>query len=217
MMQVHAETTAAPFEAEMRSTAARYDSLHGIHGNSWRTLDWGSREGQVRRFEVLGDAGLHDGMRVLDVGCGLGHFAEWAAAQGLQLDYTGLELSAELATTAAARHTTHRIVQGSVLDPALLSDECFDLVISSGIFFSYPEGGDQFLRATVTRMWQWCTRAVSFNSLSTWAPQRDAGEYYADPAATLAFSRSLTSRVALRHDYHPRDFTIVLRREDDRT
>ncbi len=198
--------------AEERATAARYAGLLAEHGVGWRALDWGSAEGQRRRFAQLAAVMPLAGLRVLDVGCGLAHLADWFDAHGIAVDYTGLDLTEAFVRTAATRHPARRFVHGSVVDPDVLADERFDVVLSSGIFFSYPEGGDAFLRAAVTRMWSWATRAVAFNSLSAWAPDREAGEYYADPAGVLAFCGTLTPRVALRHDYHPRDFTVHLHR-----
>ena len=39
------------------------------------------------------------------------------------------------------------------------------------------------------------------------------GEFYTDPLQTLAFCRTLTPWVTLRHDYHSRDFTIYMRKD----
>jgi hypothetical protein len=55
-----------------------------------------------------------------------------------------------------------------------------------------------------------CRKAVAFNSLSAWAPAREPGEFYADPVAILTLCRELTPRLALRHDYHPRDFSLFM-------
>ena len=68
------------------------------------------------------------------------------------------------------------------------------------------------MRDLVARMFALCREAVAFNSLSTWAPDPEPSEFYADPAETLAFCRTLTTRVTLRHDYHTRDFTVYLYR-----
>ena len=51
-------------------------------------------------------------------------------------------------------------------------------------------------------------RALAFNSLSTWAPDPEPGEFYADPLETLASAARSRGRLVLRHDYHRRDFTI---------
>jgi hypothetical protein len=69
------------------------------------------------------------------------------------------------------------------------------------------------MRSFVSRMWQMAKVAVAFNTLSSWAPDQEAGEFYADPVETLAFCRTLTPRLTLRHDYHRRDFTVYMYRD----
>jgi SAM-dependent methyltransferase len=201
---------------EEEHAAAHYRDLWTAHGDSYRALDWGSRASQQRRFEVLANGCQLQGARILDVGCGLAHFADWLRTRHIMVDYTGLDITAELLTQAAARHPGHRFVRGSVLDPDILRDETFDIVIASGVFCSYPDAGPAWVHAAIDRMWQWTTKTMAFNSLSAWAAQDTPSELHADPMATLAFCRTLSPRVALRHDYHPRDFTVHVFREEDR-
>jgi len=59
-------------------------------------------------------------------------------------------------------------------------------------------------------MYALATTAVAFNSLSAWAPDQEAGEFYADPLQVVDLCRRLTPWVVLRHDYHPRDFTVYM-------
>ncbi|CDN13322.1 hypothetical protein RintRC_4207 [Richelia intracellularis] len=54
---------------------------------------------------------------------------------------------------------------------------------------------------------------MAFNSLSSWGTQKESGEFYADPLATVKFCRTLTPWVILRHDYMQHDFTIYMYRE----
>jgi SAM-dependent methyltransferase len=199
-------------QEELR-TAERYRQLLARHGASHLTLDWGSRAGQQLRFSVLAGIGDLAGGRILDVGCGLGDFAGWLEGRGIDADYTGIDLTAELVEQAARLHPRRRFLQGSILDAALLPGERFDYVVASGIFATYTAGADDFLRHAVARMWAFAQRGCAFNSLSAWAPDPDAGEFHAEPPAVLAFCAGLTPWVALRHDYHPRDFTVFLRRE----
>ena len=56
-------------------------------------------------------------------------------------------------------------------------------------------------------------RGAALNMLSTWSPVQEPAQYYADPAVVLDFCGTLTSRVVLRHDYLPHDFTVYLYRE----
>jgi RimJ/RimL family protein N-acetyltransferase/SAM-dependent methyltransferase len=198
---------------EQNHTAEHYRQLLEEHGTSHLALDWGSRESQRLRFEVLATVGNLSGRRILDVGCGLGDFAGWLDERGIDADYTGIDLTPELVTQAALLHPHRRFECGGILDASVLSGERFDYVLASGIFATYLSGSEDFLRRAVARMWQLAERGCAFNSLSTWAPTREAGEYHADPLAVLEYCRSLTPWLALRHDYHPRDFSIYLWRE----
>ena len=89
----------------------------------------------------------------------------------------------------------------------------YDFVVSSGIFAHRHHEPREFLLETAAAMFARCAKAVAFNTLSKWAERRDVGEFHADPADVLNCMRRLTPRVALRHDYHPRDFTVYLYRE----
>ncbi|MBL0938544.1 MAG: class I SAM-dependent methyltransferase [Gemmatimonadaceae bacterium] len=190
-----------------------YRMLWDIHGDSHRSLDWGSAASQKRRFSVLLDEVDLKGRRLLDVGCGLGHLADWLAEQGVSVTYTGLDITPELLKQAAARHPGHRFVQGSVRDADLFAGEQFDIVVSSGLFYTYVDGGLPWMLDTIATLWQWTGGMLAFNSLSAWAPQHTPGEFSADPLRVLEACRQHTTRLRLRHDYHPGDFTMQMRRE----
>jgi hypothetical protein len=77
--------------------------------------------------------------------------------------------------------------------------------------------GDQawpMMQQLIERMYDLATKAVAFNSLSAWATDQEASEFYADPLRVVEFCRRLTPRVVLRHDYHSRDFTVYLYKTD---
>jgi hypothetical protein len=88
-----------------------------------------------------------------------------------------------------------------------------DYAFASGVFALRQVEPERFLREVVTALFRACRKAAAFNSLSAWAPTQEAGEFHADPLETLAFCRTLTPWVVLRHDYHPRDFTVYLYRD----
>jgi SAM-dependent methyltransferase len=198
---------------EERLTAENYRRRLREHGASHLALDWGSREGQRLRFRVLAEVGDLAGRRILDVGCGLGGFVGWLDERGIAADYTGIDLTADLVARARSLHPGRRFLTGGILDDVLPAGERFDYVLASGIFATYAEGAEDYLRRVVARMWSLADIACAFNSLSAWAPTREAGEYHADPLATAAFCRELTPWLVLRHDYHARDFSFYLYRQ----
>lgn len=196
-------------EAEAR-VVAHYRELWLQHGDAPQSLDWSGAMTQQRRFAVLADGLDLHGRRVLDVGCGLGHLADWLQQSGVEAQYTGLDLTPDLLSAASRRHPQHRFVLGSVLDADVLRGERFDVVLSSGLFYTYPEGGMAWLQSAVARMWSWTDQVLAFNSLSTWASRREAGEFQADPTEVLRWCGTLSTRLLLRHDYHDGDFTVQM-------
>ena len=201
-------------KSEEQRTAEHYRRLLAEHGRSYKALNWGSREGQRLRFQILTSIGDLNGKTVLDVGCGLGDFAGWLRESGTRAAYTGLDLTSELVRAAKALHPEVTFLQGDILDRATLASRRFDFVFASGIFATYKEGGARWMESCLRRMWDLAGEGLAFNALSSWSEHRDPAEYHADPSATLAFVSGLSPWVVLRHDYHPRDFTVyVLRRK----
>jgi SAM-dependent methyltransferase len=186
-----------------------YSKLYDEHGDSWKSLNWGSRQSQNRRFEVLAGIAPLQGTRILDVGCGLGDLLGWLRTQGIVLNYTGLEVTPTLANRAAARFPDACILNID-FDAVGAAPDTFDYVFASGIFYLRQADPEAYLRKTVRSMFDLAKRGVAFNSLSTWASNRDSSEFYADPEMLLEYCRTLTRSLVLRHDYHPADFTIYL-------
>jgi SAM-dependent methyltransferase len=188
-----------------------YGELVRKHGNNVRSLGWGSRESQIRRFAVFADIGKLKGASVLDVGCGLGDLYGWMRKKRLDVHYTGIDLTPGMVKRARQRFPTVQFRVQDLLDVSLPITR-HDYVLSSGIFTHRNRAPFDFLTAAIQRMFDLSKRAVAFNCLSAWAKTKEPGEFHADPLKLLSFCRKLTPRVVLRHDYHPRDFTIYLYR-----
>jgi SAM-dependent methyltransferase len=188
------------------SVSRYYDELLARHGDDARSCDYGDPRSQVAKFRVMAAVeGMRRGARVLDVGCGLAHFADHLETEGLEVDYVGVDLSPAMVARARERRPTLDIRQANLLHEDLGE---FDVVVANGIFYLLGDEAPALMRALVERMWMRAKRALAFNSLSTWAPDPEPGEFHADPLETMAFCRTLTGRLVLRHDYHFRDFTI---------
>jgi SAM-dependent methyltransferase/RimJ/RimL family protein N-acetyltransferase len=196
------------YGAEVKATIERFSARLAEFGAGHRALDWGSESGQRRRFEMLAAIGIGDGASVLDVGCGLGDFNSWLIRAGRDVRYTGLDVTPALLERAAANHPDSEFVLASILDPGVLEGRSFDYVVASGLFYTYRSGGYDWMRAAVEAMWARTGRGLAFNSLSTWAPEAESGEFHADPGQVLALCRRLSPWLDLYHAYHLRDFTV---------
>jgi len=188
---------------------AHYLPLLARYGDTNMAVDFQHAGNHVARFGIL--AGIDDISKasILDVGCGIGHFAGWLKERAYEGDYTGIDLLPEMIERARNAHPGFRFERADLLDPK--THYVADYVMSSGIFHL---GTQEFLHRMVAAMFKSCRKGVAFNTLSSWDPYNSqAGFFLADPLKTLEFCRSLTSQILMRHDYLPHDFTIFLFRE----
>ena len=147
---------------------------------------------------------------MLDVGCGFADWADWLQDNVGEVSYTGIDLTPAMIAQARELHPDTDLRVANLLDDDV--EGSFDLVSANGIFYLLgPEAGP-LMERMVTKMFELCSVAVAFTTLSSWGPA-DPGEFTADPLETVAFCRTLTPWVTLRHDYHHRDFAIYLYRD----
>ena len=192
-------------------TIALYQGLLAEHGETYRALDWGSRESQLKRFEVLADIGIAAGDRILDVGCGLADLNSWLIKHRPGVHYSGIDLTPGMVMSAQARFPNATISNNTIFDLDLPT-RSFDYLVASGIFVLRQESPEDYLFSTIKTMYESCAKGIAFNSLSIWADDQSLNEFYADPVSIINFCKKITRKVAFRHDYHPADFTIYMYR-----
>lgn len=190
-------------------TVSFFTGLLRDHGESHKALNWGSQSSQELRFRILSEIGINKGASILDVGCGLGDFFAWQNTQGLELGYTGIDITPAMIASAKERFPSALFLENK-LDEMI--NQSFDYVIASGIFYMRMQRPREYFERTVAKLFDKCKQGISFNSLSMWCKSQNKHEFYADPLRSIDFCRSLSPHVVLRHDYHPCDFTIYIRR-----
>ena len=193
-------------ESERDRCTHYYTPLLEKHNYTHEAVGWGSSASQHCRFRVLTSvAGDLQRRSILDVGCGLGHFARYLQDNHVQCNYLGLDRLPEMVNRARQNHPNFLFQLGDI--DSLSGTSQFDYAFASGIFtFSTFE----LMQETIRKIFLQTSHAFAFNSLSAWAEEKETGEFYADPLSTLHFCRSLTPWVVLRHDYMPHDFTIYM-------
>lgn len=188
-----------------------YSALIDEHGNSPRSCDYGRPESQDKKFRILAESMNLNNKTVLDVGCGFARFSEFLATHFKDVHYHGVDITQKFVDEARVLYPTTNIRHADILNDDF--DQTYDLVTANGIFYLLGEGAQDLMHQLIARMFELSHDTVAFNSLSAWCGDQEDGEFYADPLKTVEFCRSLSPHVTLRHDYHTRDFTIYLRRE----
>lgn len=179
-----------------------------LFGNDWRALGWYSRHTQFKRFAVLCEIGALSRCRILDVGCGLGDLYGYLRGEGIKIDYTGYDLLPEMVERAKRRYPEARFLVRDVLEE--WDEEPFDYILSSGAFNIDFGSNASAIQQLLRIMIQHSRRGVAINFLSTRDTAQDPIFYHYDPQVWLNYSRTLCSRVELREDYLPNDFTLYL-------
>ena len=189
-----------------------YRSLLSEHGDSFLSLDWGSKESQIKRFEILADIGINDGDSLLDVGCGLADFNEWLKKFRPGVNYSGIDITPEMIIRARTRFPDDDFINASIFDVEL-PEKKYDFVVASGIFFFRKEKPLEYMLQVINNMFRLCKKGIAFNSLSVWAKNKTDGEFYADPFEVIDYCRTLSPFIDLRHDYHLGDFSVYIYRD----
>ncbi len=175
------------------------DSLSAL--DSYKKVKWGSKDSQEIRFKIITEISPSIfNCKVLDYGCGIGDLCTFLELRSFSGEYSGYDLLLQMIEEAKKRHPAYCFSDN-------ISQSNFDFVVSSGIF---TLSTTQEMYAEIQKMFGLCFKGVVFNSLSSWAPNKEEGEFYADPLKTVDFCRTLSPKVVLRHDYMPHDFTVYM-------
>jgi len=206
---------------ELGSISAYYDRLLAAAGEDDRAaVGWRTSYAQdVSLLALARVDGLRSGARVLDVGCGLGAMVPLLRRLGLEVDYTGIDLSQQMIDGARARHPGVRFEVRDILrDPPR---ERFDFVLSSGALTLRIANHDAYVHDMIATMYGLATTAVAFNMLSAHEliarPMLQCTADDADfvwPERILQFCKTQTRHVTLAHDVDGGMFFVYLYRRN---
>jgi SAM-dependent methyltransferase len=188
--------------------ASYYQDLVDKYGHDPRACDYGRAQSQEVKFRVLSEAMPLDNCSVLDVGCGFADLERYLTPRSTRVRYSGIDICPAMVTEALRINPRVDVRVANLLDCSFREE--FDLVAANGILYLLGDDAWPLMQSLITRMFGLARQAVAFNSLSAWATDKESGEFYPDPLLVLEFCHTLTSWVVLRHDYHPRDFTIYM-------
>jgi SAM-dependent methyltransferase len=188
------------------------------HGPTAKGVDWRDESSQELRFEqLLKVCDLSRPFSLNDYGCGYGALALHLEQLGVDVSYTGFDISEEQLAQARelVGESDHRrfVASEDELDPA-------DYTVASGIFnvrLDAPEDAwERQALATLDRLDALSTRGFAFNMLTSYSdPELMRDDlWYADPRAIFDHCKRAYSRwVALLHDYGLWEFTILVRKD----
>jgi len=194
----------------LQTAANLYNERFELYGRDVRTVGWGSRADQLLRFEVLLRNLNLKGKSFLDVGCGLGDLVPFLNERTKgDFQYIGIDVAERLVEDARHLHTSGRC---NFLHGDLFSVEVpeVDIAVLSGALSFRTPGITEYAQQTLERMYLLSREAACLNFLSKYADyELEKNEHYY-PEVVFAWSRRISHRVNLFHDYPLYEFTIQL-------
>lgn len=203
------------------SMKSHYQMTFSTHGPTSKGADWGKEQELTLRYRTMlkvmdydhGEQIHHPS--VLDVGCGFGGLASFAASTGCNASFTGIDLVQGMLECAAARHPQHEWIQADIMSHDFSKD--FDYVVCNGILTQKLDIGQQAMEdyavALVERMFSLSRHGIAFNIMSDRVNFTVSNLFYLDPLQMLRHCLDhLSRKVVLDHAYPLYEYTIYVYR-----
>jgi SAM-dependent methyltransferase len=210
-----------PHSAITRSIIDRYTDRYLALGVDPKSLGWGSKDQQIRRFKNVERIISLQHKSILDIGCGFGDFLRYIADSQIPVSkYTGWDINREFIREAKALQSD---LCGNFDVKDLLNEKTqkseADIVLMLGLL-NYRYTGSttnlEFSKQMIAHAFSLANESLVVDFLSTCLnpdyPEED-NIYYHSPASVIEYCLSLTANLKMYHDYEPipqREFTIVL-------
>lgn len=194
-----------------------YRSSFTAHGTEAPATGWRDEATQLSRFRALTQVIDATGpVSINDLGCGYGGLFRFLVEnREIELEqYFGYDIVPEVLVAA---HSYIADPRAKLIESAGVTREA-DYSIACGTLFDKLGAGDEawtgYIEATLRTLAEKSRRGFAFNLNSIDADWHEDTVYYGDPAHFFDFCRREFSRlVALRHDYSPFEWAILVRME----
>lgn len=185
------------------------------YGNAPEAVQW-SAEGQRWRFDKLLEIAAHgklQGKRLLEIGCGLGHFYPHVREMiSPAVDYTGIDIVPEMIAHAKAAHPEASFECRDIFQAPITGS--YDYVFISGVFNApLREDSREFLSAMIAHAFAACRIGLAFNFTSSHVNFVSEGTNYFDPCWVLSeVLEKLSKKVVMHHHYRNCDVAVFVYR-----
>jgi SAM-dependent methyltransferase len=196
--------------ADKAQIVSRYRERLQTHGAGIQALASGTVERRDIRFSVLSGIGEFEETSVLDIGCGLADFYAYLVGLGVNVRYTGYDITPEFVELAARRFPEAHFEVRDVENEGI--PDKFDYVVSSQTFNNRLAHDDnrRVMQTVLEIANEAANRGVAFDMLTDHVDFREDRLFYYSPEEMFRFAKTLTKRVQLRHDYPLYEFALYL-------
>lgn len=191
-----------------------YQNKFKKFGVNHKALQWKEKGAAHQRFRQFWAEIDFTNRNVLDVGCGFGEMGNFLTKRYNNVNYTGVDITPEFIENGKILYPQLNLLTLDYFDQPL--PELYDTVISSGTLnsnFGNKSENMEFRQKAIKTMFEHTTDILTFNMLGGHPipiNKKESNIWYADSLKILEYCLSLTRRVILRANYHPKDFTVFM-------
>lgn len=201
----------------------RYSNRFKIFGNNIKTLGWGSKEQQFKRFnEFKKQINNLSETSIVDFGCGFGDFYNFLGEKNCK-KYIGIDLNKDLILEAKSNFKNIQNVEFICSDLLYLkaSKPIANVGIMIGVLnlnFQKSEDNFKFSKQMIENAFTYVEDKLIIDFISTeLSPEYPKEDfiYYHKPSEVLDFCLTLTDKVSLFHNYDPipqKEFLVCLQK-----
>lgn len=181
-------------------------------------LFWDSKESMEKRFHAAVEMYNFKNKKVLDIGCGLGHFYEFLCDIDQKPDqYYGIDINEKVLEKAREDHPECSFEKRNIL-LSEFDEEQFDIAVIFGTVFNNLDrvSNEEYLREFMRKSFS-CSDNVLINLLSDYRQgEWDYEEfvYYYSPEKVFGYAQEFTRNVVIKHDFEPnpqKEFNVLLK------
>ena len=198
---------------------AYYSEAFETHGANAKGVDWINEDVLTTRYNMmlsLLPQNLTSPPKVLDVGCGYGGLLKHAKSVGIELSYTGIDLSEEMIRHGQQAHPEATFVAGDFFE--FSTEERFDYVFCNGLLTQKLTAShlemDRYARDIIARLYELSSVGAVANLISNRVNYFADNLFYKSPVEALGYCMGLGARVRLDHTYAPFEFAVYMYRPE---
>lgn len=207
-----------------------YEECFRVHGDNNKGVDWPNREDAIKRYQVMleiikFDTSFHDGIdrySVLDFGCGLGHMYEYILWKGIEVTYTGLDLSSLFIDKCREKFPDVNFIMTDLLDEKEGHlPQNFDYIIMNGVLtekrgLSYEKMFSYF-KSLIFKLYKCCNYGLAFNVMSTDVDWEREDLFHLSLNVLSDFlTKEITRDFIIRYDYGLYEYTVYVYKRKDK-
>ncbi len=184
------------------------------HGGTFDATLWRNKAGQLLRFKIFCDYVEFTDKTILDVGCGIGDFAQYLIENDVSYSaFHGIDAMSEMIETANSKNLIHCTFSTNDVINNLKALNGYDWITFSGTFNAMDE---KIAMKVIESAFRACNLGVAFNFLSDQSG-RDPKEEDLTPASRfntlewINFSLNLSPKVNFTQSYlDGHDATVII-------